>query len=120
MKFPERRLNCCLPFFFRLKESAQVGLGTFLFCAVSIIGFAIVSWIVTIAIDPQHLMARHALQIASYTRIPWAIDAGLALFFAAMNWNATRSAATPTDIAFYRRLKEIQNQSEIDRKREVS
>jgi Mg/Co/Ni transporter MgtE len=66
------------------------------------------------------LMARHALQIASYTRIPWAIDAGLALFFAALNWNATRSAATPTDIAFYRRLKEIQNQSEIDRKREVS
>jgi len=37
-----------------------------------------------------------------------------------MNWNATRSAATPTDIAFYRRLKEIQNRSEIDRKREVS
>ena len=124
MKLRRKQTNGAVPLLARLQESVQVGLGVFLFCAVSILGFSVIAWLALLAMDPQHVPLQAAFEIARFTRIPWAINAGLAIFFGAVNWHSTEIGkeigAQPCDISRYTRFPGTEKRPGAERDREVS
>jgi hypothetical protein len=120
MKASRKKWNGGVPFLVRLQEAVQVCFGVFLFCTSSILGISAIVWLVLVAIDPQHEPLRAALAVARFSRIPWGVTTGLAIFFAAVNWQSTERRANLLNLSVSRRLSEIEKRLGFDREREVS
>jgi len=120
MKLSRNNSNGEAQFIARLQESVQVGYRIFLFCATSIAGFSAVAWVVLAALDPRHSLLTAALLVARFSRIPWAVDACLATFFAFVNWRTSPRAMEPSKSSGYCRVVVLEKHSGFQRTREVS
>jgi hypothetical protein len=123
MKVSRKKWNGGVPFLIRLQKSFQVCVGVFVFCTCSILGISAIGWLVLVAIDPQHKPLMAALVVARFSRIPWGITTGLAIFFAAVNWQSTQRRGERlevSEISVSRRLAAIEKRLGLSREREVS
>ena len=109
-----------VPFLEKLKEAVQVGLGVFLFCAVSIVGISAIAWPILIALDPVHSTLTSAIRVARFDLIPLGVITGLAIFFAALSWDSPWASTETFERNIQRRLTAIEQHLGIEAKREVS
>jgi hypothetical protein len=120
MRFPEKQSNGSAASFEKLQESVHVGFGVFLFGATSVLGFSAIAWLLSLAMDPQHLPLKGALLVARFSVIPWVLTAGLATFFATVNWISKPIEVDQSKISAYRKLIATDKRYAAGRKRQAS
>jgi len=109
-----------VPFLEKLQEAVQVGLGVFVFSAVSIAGISAVAWPILIVLDPAHSTLTAAIRVWRFDVIPFGVTTGLAIFFAALSWNSPWVTTETFERSVHRRLTAIEERLRMESRREVS
>ncbi len=104
-----------VPFIEKLKEAVQVGLGVFLFCAVSIVGISAIAWPILIALDPAHSTFTAAIRVVRFDLIPLGVVTGLAIFLAALSWDSPWTKTENFERNVHRRLIAIEKRLKMQR-----